>query len=59
MLFRSGRRKVINTTEMAEMEQRDPMAEMQARMQGQQLPPPQMIAFQGEEILTNEIISLI
>ena len=54
-----GRSKFINTTDMAEMEERDQMAEIQARMQGQQLPPPQMIAFQGEEILTNEILSLI
>ncbi len=53
-----GRSIFINTTEMAEMEQRDPMAEMQAQMQGRQLPPPQMISFLGEQVLTNKILEL-
>lgn len=53
-----GRSKFINSAELAEMEQRDPMAEMQARMQGQSLPPPRMISFNGEQVLTNEILAL-
>ncbi len=53
-----GRRKLIKSSDMAEMEQRDQMAEMQARMQGQSLPPPRMIAFKGEQVLTNEILAL-
>ena len=53
-----GRSKFINTAELAEMEKRDQMDDITARMQGKSLPPPQMIAFKGEEVLTNEILAL-
>jgi ABC-2 type transport system permease protein len=53
-----GRSKFINSATLAEMEQRDQMEEIQARMQGKALPPPQMISFKGEQVLTNEILSL-
>jgi hypothetical protein len=53
-----GRSKFINSSEMAEMEQRDQMEEIQARMQGKNLPPPRMLAFKGEQVLTNEILAL-
>jgi hypothetical protein len=53
-----GRSKFINTAELAEMEKREQMDEIQARMQGRALPPPQMLAFKGEEVITNEILAL-
>lgn len=53
-----GRSKFINTAELAEMEKRDQMDDIQARMQGRSLPPPQMLAFKGEEVITNEILAL-
>ena len=59
ILAYDGRSKFVNSGEMADMEKRDQMEEIQARMSGRNLPPPQMIGFKGEEVLTNEVLGLV
>ncbi len=51
-----GRSKFINSIEMAEMEEWDRMKDFEVQMRKR--PPQQMLAFQGEQVLTNEILAL-
>jgi hypothetical protein len=54
-----GRNKFVNSAELADMEPQDPMANMQRRMQGlPPLPPPRMLAFKGEQVMTSAILEL-
>ncbi len=53
-----GRSKFVHTSDMAEMEERDQMEELQAKMRRQPMPPRRMLAFKGEVVLTNEILAL-
>ena len=51
-----GRSKFINSVEMSEMEEWNQMKELEAQMRKR--PPQQMLAFRGEQVLTNEILAL-
>ena len=54
-----GRSKFVNSGDLAEMESRDPIEEMQRRMQGQApLPPARMLAFKGEEVMTSALLEI-
>lgn len=53
-----GRSKFVNSADLATMEQMDPMEARMAMMQGRPVPPPRMLEFKGEQVMTSALIEI-